>query len=395
MKKRPLKQLPNAVFKEMGWDYFVAEDTADYLTGEVAQISADEQEAFYEAGNRLYELLIDAAEYALRNNKLTEMGIPANLHDLIRYTWEDDGHLHLYGRFDFAGGVDGLPIKLLEFNADTPTSVPETAIIQWGQLRANGIPEEQQFNFLYDALVDNFKRLRELNPDREAAILFSTMRGAREDDHNVQLIELAAREAGFETAFRYVDEVIFSEYNGIFAADGPDKTTQYPFWFKLIPWEYIATDEPELMEQLTRIVKRGHAVVLNPAYTMLFQSKAILAYLWEQNPDDPLLLECSLQEPIGRRNYPFVEKVVLGREGANVALFDAEGLPTTVRAGEYEDQRKVYQALAQLARDEDGRYYQAGVFFAYEACGLGFRRSPHPIIDNGAQFVGHMVDAGG
>lgn len=55
----------------------------------------------------------------------------------------------------------------------------------------------------------------------------------------------------------------------------------YPFWFKLIPWEYIAVDEPELAEILTKIVTAEKAVVLNPAYTMLFQSKAILKYLWE------------------------------------------------------------------------------------------------------------------
>lgn len=375
----------------MGWDYFISEEAGDYLANEVVVVSDAEREAYYEAGNRLYELFVDAGEYVLRKDLLGTMGIPANLHALIRHTWEDDRNLHLFGRFDFAGGTDGLPIKLIEFNADTPTSLPETAIIQWGQLRANGIPEEQQFNFVYDALIANFKRLRELNPDREPAILFSTLRDAPEDDHNVQLLEMAAREAGFETAFRYVDEVIFSAYNGIFASEGQGNTTQFPYWFKLIPWEYIALDEPDLMETITKIVVNGHAMVLNPAYTMLFQSKAILAYLWDRNPNEPALLECSLQEPIGRSHYPFVEKVVLGREGANVAIFDAEGLPETVRSGEYEDQIKVYQALAQLARDEQGQYYQAGVFFAYEACGLGFRRSPSRIIDNAAQFVGHLV----
>jgi glutathionylspermidine synthase len=391
MQKQSLSQLPNAVFKEMGWDYFISEEAGDYLANEVVVVSDAEREAYYEAGNRLYELFVDAGEYVLRKDLLGTMGIPANLHALIRHTWEDDRNLHLFGRFDFAGGTDGLPIKLIEFNADTPTSLPETAIIQWGQLRANGIPEEQQFNFVYDALIANFKRLRELNPDREPAILFSTLRDAPEDDHNVQLLEMAAREAGFETAFRYVDEVIFSAYNGIFASEGQGNTTQFPYWFKLIPWEYIALDEPDLMETITKIVVNGHAMVLNPAYTMLFQSKAILAYLWDRNPQEPALLECSLQEPIGRSHYPFVEKVVLGREGANVAIFDAEGLPETVRSGEYEDQIKVYQALAQLARDEQGQYYQAGVFFAYEACGLGFRRSPSRIIDNAAQFVGHLV----
>ena len=34
---------------------------------------------------------------------------------------------HLYGRFDLSGGLDGKPIKLIEFNADTATCIPETA----------------------------------------------------------------------------------------------------------------------------------------------------------------------------------------------------------------------------------------------------------------------------
>jgi len=391
MQTHQLPQLPSAVYEEMGWGYFLSPEGNAYLTDEIVEISAAERDAFYTAGNHLYERFVAAAEYVLDNDLLHTLGIPPNLYELIEYTWEDDRHLHLYGRFDLVGGADGLPMKVLEFNADTPTSVPETAIIQWAQLRANGIPEDRQFNFLYEALVDNFKRLKQLNPGREPAILFSTLEGAAEDDHNVELLQTAAREAGFETAFRYVDEVIFSEINGIFIADEEGNTTQYPFWFKLIPWEYIALDEPEMARILTKIVTRGLAIVLNPAYTMLFQSKAIMAHLWDLFPKDPLLLETSLKEPIGRHNYPFVEKVVLGREGANVAIFDKEGLPETARRGDYEDQIKVYQALAQLARDDKGHYYQAGLFFAYEACGVGFRRSTHRIIDNGAQFVGHWV----
>lgn len=391
MQTHQLPQLPSAMYEEMGWGYFLSPEGNAYLTDEIVEVNAAERDAFYAAGNQLYERFVEAAEYVLDHDLLHTLGIPPNLYELIEYTWDDDRHLHLYGRFDLAGGTDGLPLKVLEFNADTPTSVPETAIIQWAQLRANGIAEDRQFNFLYEALVDNFKRLKQLNPGREPAILFSTLEGAAEDDHNVELLQTAAREAGFETAFRYVDQVIFSEINGIFIADEEGNTTQYPFWFKLIPWEYIALDEPEMLRILTKIVTRGLAVVLNPAYTMLFQSKAIMAHLWDLFPQDPLLLETSLKEPIGRHNYPFVEKVVLGREGANVAIFDKEGLPETARKGDYEDQIKVYQALAQLPRDDKGNYYQAGVFFAYETCGLGFRRSGHRIIDNAAQFVGHWV----
>jgi len=58
--------------------------------------------------------------------------------------WENDVHGHLYGRFDLAGGIDGKPIKLLEFNADTPTALFESAIIQWAILGKNGLNEENQ-----------------------------------------------------------------------------------------------------------------------------------------------------------------------------------------------------------------------------------------------------------
>jgi glutathionylspermidine synthase len=388
----PIEQLPNAVFEKLGWDYFVSGEAKDYLANQLVKVTQAESDAYYETGNRLYERFVAAAEYVLRNNLLDSLAIPRNLHEMIRLTWEDDQQLHLFGRFDFAGGIDGLPIKLLEFNADTPTSLPETAIIQWGQLEANGIPDDRQLNFVYEALTENFRRLRALNPDRKPAILFSTMEGAPEDDNNVALLQEAAQEAGFETAFRYVHEVVFSEIEGIFAEDSATgKHQAFPFWFKLVPWEYIAQDEPDLCEILTKIVRRDAAIILNPAYTMLFQSKGILKYLWDLFPEDPAILEATFKEPIGRSDFPFVQKVFFGREGSNVSLHDAIGLPTEVRNGDYADQPSIYQAFANLAQDESGQYYQAGLFFAYESCGLGFRRSPRRIIDNGAQFVGHLV----
>jgi len=51
----------------------------------------------------------------------------------------------------------------------------------------------------------------------------------------------------------------------------------------------------------------------------------------------------------------------------------------------------IYQEFVELPKDEDGRFYQAGVFFAYEACGVGFRRGDM-IIDNMSKFVGHIVE---
>jgi len=56
----------------------------------------------------------------------------------------------------------------------------------------------------------------------------------------------------------------------------------------------------------------------------------------------------------------------------------------------YGDQPSIYQAYTELPKDANGRHYQAGVFFAYEGCGLGYRRGGE-ILDNMSKFVSHII----
>ena len=58
--------------------------------------------------------------------------------------------------------------------------------------------------------------------------------------------------------------------------------------------------------------------------------------------------------------------------------------------GTYENHKMVYQAYTELATDSTGSSYQAGVFYAYEASGLGFRKGGK-ILNNMSKFVGHLV----
>ncbi len=390
IRTKSIQPLSKEIFSELGWDYYLSEEADGYLAREMVKVSEKEADQFCNAGNLLYNMFVDAADHVLRNNLLGTLGIPENLNVLINYSWENDNHFHLYGRFDFAGGLDGAPLKILEFNADTPTTLPETAIIQWLQLKANHIPEDRQVNFIYDALMQNFQRLARLNPDKEKRILFSALEGAPEDHNNVALMMEAAKEAGFEVAFETIDKVIFSEFDGIFAEDDTREPVNYPFWFKLVPWEYIAWDEPELAEILTRIVIKEKAVVVNPAYTMLFQSKAILKYLWELFPEHDYLLKTAFSRPSDGKSY--VEKAILGREGANVRIISENGETEEEEGGEYESQMKVFQEYTPLQKDFRGNYYQAGLFFIYETCGLGFRLNQNRILNNAARFAGHFID---
>ena len=387
-----LKSLPSSPTQQVhtiGWDWMLGTDTLPYLSNEVVVVTEAEADAYYEAANELFEMLVEAGQHVIDHNRFAELGIPANLIDLIRYSWDDDRHIQLYGRFDFAGGIDKRPIKLLEFNADTATCIPETAVVQYAHLKANKLDEQHQFNTVFETLVGQFRYLREQNPDLDPSLLLSAMRDTPEDDANVAVLGEAAREAGFDVAFAYIDEVEFSANDGIFRQDAfSGRFVRYDFWFKLVPWEYIAEEEPELTQILTNAVRSRRVVVLNPAYTLLFQSKHMLKILWELFPNHPLLLQTDAKPLVGQ---PSVEKVLFGREGANVRILEADGRERVAVDGDYGDYPKVYQAYTELAKDNVGNTYQAGVFYAGEACGLGFRRGG-VILDNGAQFVGHIVE---
>ncbi len=374
----------------LGFVWHTDSDETSYISDELVVISEAEAEAYYEATNELYDMYVEAAEHVVENDLFHEIGIPFNLVDVIKESWESDVHWHLYGRFDLAGGLDGKPIKLLEFNADTPTALFETAIIQWAILKKNNLEEESQFNALYEALVDNFKRLVTLDEDVSTfeerydgwSFLFTSIKGNSEEENTVKLLQHIATEAGFETEFAYIDDIEFSDEDGIVYND-----KSYELWFKLIPWEDIALEESDLAMLLTNIIKNQKAIIFNPAYTLLFQSKGLLKILWDLYPNHPLLLEAAF-EPLD--NQKQVKKPIFGREGGNVSILDKDANTIESIEGDYENHKMVYQAYTELATDTQGLSYQAGVFYAYEACGLGFRKGGK-ILDNMSKFVGHLV----
>jgi glutathionylspermidine synthase len=389
-KNMNFKQLnisPTQALQNAGWDWMLGENTLPYITNEMIVVSEKEAENYYEAVNQLYEMFIEAAQYVIDNEKFKELGIPENLIELVKYSWENDKNWHLYGRFDLSGGLDGKPIKLIEFNADTATCIPETAVVQWASLKANGLDETSQFNTLYESLRNQFEELKSQNPEFEPTLLISTMEGYPEDDTNMKFLGEAAYEAGFEVTYEYIENVEFSVEEGIYQKNEGGSFTKFDYWFKLVPWEYIGWDEPELAKILTDIITNKKALVMNPAYTLLFQSKGILKILWDLFPNHPLLLETDNYQLV---NKSCVEKVLFGREGANVKILSPVGVTLEKTEGEYQEQQVIYQEYTEFLRDNSGKYYQAGVFFAGEGAGLGFRCGGK-IIDNKAQFCGHLV----
>jgi len=385
-----IQAITKETLEEIGLTWHTDTDGSSYVNDALVRISQEEAEAYYKAGNELYEMYIEAAEYVIENELFFELGIPFNLVDAIKKSWENDVHWHIYGRFDLAGGVDGKAIKLIEFNADTPTALFETALLQWALLQQNKLDESQQFNQLYEALKDNFRRLITLFDDPQSfdehyegwKILFSSISSNEEEEATTKLLQQIATDAGFNTSFAFLEDVNFDN-EGIYDAD----SNQYEYWFKLFPWEDIAIDEPELATIITEIMQNQKAIILNPAYTLLFQSKGMLKILYDLFPDSPYLLQSSDTPLDGIKQ---VEKTVFGREGANTKIIDKDGSVLKQTDGVYANYKKIYQEYVDFPQDSDGSKYQAGVFFAYESGALSFRKGGE-ILDNMSKFVGHII----
>ena len=247
------------------------------------QITQAEADSYYHATNELYDMYVEAAEHIIENDLFFDMGVPFNLVEAIKKSWENDVHWHICGNFIFQGGYDGKPLLLEGFEADTPSDLVTISQEQ---------PDDDQFNELYENIATNFKRLITLDEDIELfeerydgwKILFSAADDDEKGEESARFLQQLAEEAGFETGFCYLHEVNFSE-DGISDHEGEE----YEYWCKNYNWSDMASQEPELVTTLTSIMKNQKAIIINPAYTAIFESKGIIDLMRELFPDSPYL----------------------------------------------------------------------------------------------------------
>jgi glutathionylspermidine synthase len=333
------------------------------------EFTTQEVDALESATNDLAEMALAAAQHVIDTKLYTAMGIPENAITLIERSWESEPP-SLYGRFDLA--YDGVhPPKLLEYNADTPTSLLEAAAVQWYWLE-DVFPGANQFNSIHDRLIDQWKELAPHLP--EGRIDFCSMDDV-EDGMTVAYLMDTAQQAGLVSSLFPIDEIA---WDGT-AFRAPDNRALSAV-FKLYPWEWMVQEEfgPHLTASKT--------IWIEPAWKMLLSNKGVLPVLWKLYPHHPNLLEAHFDTPGAMSAW--VRKPLLGREGANITLHSlSENLQTE---GEYGEEGFIYQQLAPLRRFE-GMYPVIGSWvIAHEAAGIGVRESNSPITTNTSQFVPHL-----
>lgn len=325
-------------------------------------------EVLENAANELHALCLNACEEIVRRDWFGRLAIPDAAAGLVQTSWMT-GDRALYGRFDLAWNGHGTP-KLLEYNADTPTSLLEAAVIQWQWLE-DVAPEGDQLNSLHEALVGRWAEFT------EPVVHFACAWDHMEDRQTIAYLAETAEQAGKVAVLMDMGEIGFSE-SGSFtdAAERPIERL-----FKLYPWEWMV-EEPFFAE-----IGQERQRFTEPAWKMMLSNKAILPLLWELNPGHPLLLPASYsREGLGTAER-WVEKPFLGREGQGVVLRSPGPYhsPPPVGPVVYQDHADLFHA--------DGLHVVWGLWMVGDECrALSARGDESPVTGNLSRFLPHRIE---
>jgi glutathionylspermidine synthase len=321
---------------------------------------------------------------------MRRLAIPEPFWDFIATSWRRrDGSL--YGRFDLRYDGRG-PAKMLEYNADTPTSVFEAAVFQWGwlddaiaqQIVAGGA---DQFNSLHERLIAGWKVLlaptstSHLTPTRRT-VHFAGMLGNPEDAGTLAYLADTATQAGAVTRLMAMDAIGRTPEGGF--VDPEDAPIEIAF--KLYPWEWM------FREQFGASLVGASTRWIEPPWKAILSSKGILPLLWEMFPGHPNLLPAYFADDPKRATLgdSYVVKPLHSREGANVKIVIA-GNVIDADEGPYDDEPMILQAVAPLPVFDSNYAVLGSWIVAGVPAGLSVREDNGPITKNTSRFVPHAI----
>jgi glutathionylspermidine synthase len=322
-------------------------------------------------------MCLNAVEQVVLMERYADFALPEWSWQPIAESWRRSDP-HVYGRFDLR--YDGRrPAVLLEYNADTPTTLLEAAILQWYWLK-DKFPNDDQWNSLHEQLVDRWKMVRDLLPSNELHFTWSGVEATGEDQITTTYMQETAAEAGFTTVGLMIEDIGWDSALERFV---DLEEAQIDTVFKLHPWEWVLEDEfgKSVVSSLPQ------TMWIEPLWKTLLSNKAILAVLWEMYPGHPNLLPAYLDDPHELTEY--VRKPKLGREGANITIVGA-GMDTAT-GGVYGEEGFVYQLLDPLPQFDDMRPALGAWVVGDLSAGLGIRETGGLVTDDGAAFVPHRI----
>ena len=310
---------------------------------------------------------------------LARLKIPEAFWPLISESWHRDDP-SLYGRIDLSFDGRG-PAKLLEYNADTPTSIFEAAVFQWTWL-------EQAI----ERRIIPARRPVQFHPRASDRGMEEGRRGASPASDRHDRKPRGCRHAGLSRGYRAPGRL--RNHDDRYRRSGlrddggfvdlEDRAIELAF--KLYPWEWMFHDAfgAKLKDAPTRWVE--------PPWKAILSNKGILPLLWEMFPNHPNLLPAWFEDDpkAAQLGGSYVRKPLYSREGANVTMVSA-GATLVEQQGPYGAEGFIRQAFAPLPNFA-GSYPVVGSWLVdHTPCGLSIREDENPITGNTSRFLPHAI----
>lgn len=349
-----------------------------YQEGVAYEFNSQEVDRLELATQQIFELCCMAMEKILNDeDTFRRFKIPMKFFNKIRESWDKD-YISLYGRFDLAYNPNTSQIKLLEFNADTPTSLIESSVIQWEWLQ-NYNNNYDQFNSIHEKLSEHFKGIKKEGLLQNNPLYFTTVTENEEDYLTTEYLRSIADEVNIDTKYLDISDIGVTPMYFVDEQDNPIRNI-----FKLYPYEWMFHEEFGnelfLMENFT--------VWIEPMYKSIWSNKMFMVILSELFPDSEYILKCSENPDIGNS---FVKKPLLSREGSNVTIIN-KGTIIDRTDGEYGEEGYIYQEYFEIPKFDGKTPIIGSWVIAGEPAGIGIRESENLITNNKSRFVPHYFN---
>lgn len=339
------------------WDRMYDEE---YALATILPIAESRRRQIADATERLGAIIGKAVRIARQGGEelFRELGLPEATWRAVRIA-VSEGQPTVVGRFDFAWTDEGL--KMLEFNADTPTSIVEAFHVNGRICAEYGMadPNEGMAAHIGEAFREAAEAYR-LDGYRTDSIVFSALDWHEEDAGTTRYV---MRQSGLAGA-RFAALADLRVYGDRLCLLRDGEHEPIDLLYRLHALEKLAEDRdtdgyPTGAHVLDMIAERKLAI-LNPPSALIAQTKALQALIWnlyeagqfyaeeEREAIRAYMLPTYLENRFEGR-CAYVTKPILGREGGGVTLYEADGT-FLERDGEtlYWEQPMIYQQRVEL-----------------------------------------------
>lgn len=401
MKFVPLEERPDwkAQADEAGFKFHTMHGKAYWIENGAYSFTLDEIENDIEdPATELHDMCRQAVDNVVESEELMDrFAIPHEHHDLVVRSWRDQ-EPELYGRFDFIYGGEERPAKMIEYNADTPTSLFESAVFQWTwleQLVERGVlpAGSDQFNGIFEAITGRFSEIFPEGTD----IHFTSLGDASEnyeDFGTVETVAYMARAAGMGAHYTELSRIGLTTEGQFADADSRVIGTL----FKLYPWEDI------LRDPFADAIPGSACEFIEPAWKAIVSNKAILPVLWRMFEGHPNLLPAFFEDELSRADDPVVLRGAdqLARGSVTKPIFSREGASITIRQEgrviersqnrQYDAHPNIVQAYEPMPAFNGGHPILGVWVVGREACGMGIREDDSRITQDLSRFRPHFIE---